>query len=433
MARPCGSPRRVAGPAPGWGREGRSGSAIVLGMQPLSAVPSMPGPRRSGPGQHALAGSRRGDWLVAGLAAIAGHGWLLHALADVLAVDRATAGQGAAVARVELVAARQVPPVPRLRATRTGTSGELPPTPVGGDEPTLEAARRAPAQPPLTTPTATQPAARPQPVAAAADSDPPSRSARRAESSADDASAASAAARADLPDGDPPSSAGPTAVSLPSYPARLPRSFVMRLQVRRDGQAGSGEMRFDRDADGGYQLRLSLRMPQRPLLEMTSAGPSGETGLAPERFTDRRRGRGSGAANFDRAAAEVRFSSQAPPAPIAPLAQDRVSWLVQLAGVVQADERLRQPGAQVLLQVVGARGGAAVWRFEAAGPGESPSPAATVGGALRYVREPQAPYDQRVEVWLDPARQHLPVYVRLTFVPLGQQLEFWVAGDGGET
>lgn len=40
------------------------------------------------------------------------------------------------------------------------------------------------------------------------------------------------------------------------------------------------------------------------------------------------------------------------------------------------------------------------------------------------MREPSRPYDQRVEVWLDPARAHLPVQLRLTLVP-GERLTEW--------
>jgi hypothetical protein len=73
--------------------------------------------------------------------------------------------------------------------------------------------------------------------------------------------------------------------------------------------------------------------------------------------------------------------------------------------------------------VVGARGGAAVWRFEAAGPDMADDPRPAVPGALRYVREPEGPYDQRVEVWLDPARAHLPVRALLTQPDGGAPLE----------
>ena len=37
--------------------------------------------------------------------------------------------------------------------------------------------------------------------------------------------------------------------------------------------------------------------------------------------------------------------------------------------------------------------------------------------------EPRKPYDTHVEVWLDPARHHLPVRAKLTTAPDGSSLE----------
>jgi hypothetical protein len=44
------------------------------------------------------------------------------------------------------------------------------------------------------------------------------------------------------------------------------------------------------------------------------------------------------------------------------------------------------------------------------------------------VREPEHPYDLRVEVWLDPARGHWPLRLRQTQVPGGEPLE-WTLRD----
>ena len=56
-------------------------------------------------------------------------------------------------------------------------------------------------------------------------------------------------------------------------------------------------------------------------------------------------------------------------------------------------------------------------------------PAGEVAEALRLRREPTRPYDTRVEVWLDPARQHLPVRVRFTTLPGGPPLELMLAAQ----
>jgi hypothetical protein len=77
----------------------------------------------------------------------------------------------------------------------------------------------------------------------------------------------------------------------------------------------------------------------------------------------------------------------------------------------------------VTLFVVGTRGDAEPWRFEVLGNEPLRLPAGEVPQALRLKREPTRPYDTRVEVWLDPARQHLPVRVVFTTLPGGQPLE----------
>ena len=48
-------------------------------------------------------------------------------------------------------------------------------------------------------------------------------------------------------------------------------------------------------------------------------------------------------------------------------------------------------------------------------------------GALQLRREPTRPYDTRVEVWLDPARQHLPVRAVFTTLPGGEPLQLELA------
>jgi hypothetical protein len=54
-----------------------------------------------------------------------------------------------------------------------------------------------------------------------------------------------------------------------------------------------------------------------------------------------------------------------------------------------------------------------------------------VPDALRLSREPDRPYDTRVEVWLDPARQHLPVRALFTTIPGGQPLELMLSAIDG--
>ena len=84
--------------------------------------------------------------------------------------------------------------------------------------------------------------------------------------------------------------------------------------------------------------------------------------------------------------------------------------LAQLAGPVGRQRAFVEAGQR--LHVVGARGEAGVWTFDVEARENIDLPAGPVTGALRLKREPRKPYDTQIEVWLDPARHHLPVKVR---------------------
>jgi hypothetical protein len=74
--------------------------------------------------------------------------------------------------------------------------------------------------------------------------------------------------------------------------------------------------------------------------------------------------------------------------------------------------------------VAGSRGDAEVWVFTALAQETLDLPAGTVPAALHLRREPRRAYDQQVEVWLDPARHHLPVRARLLVRATGEGTEF---------
>jgi len=103
--------------------------------------------------------------------------------------------------------------------------------------------------------------------------------------------------------------------------------------------------------------------------------------------------------------------------------QDRLSWLVQLVALAGgAPEGLRD-GSELAMWVVGARGAASHWLFEVRGRVHTQWPGGTAD-TLWLVREPVHPYDMRVEVWLDPAREFWPLRLRQTQVPGGEPLEW---------
>jgi 2-polyprenyl-6-methoxyphenol hydroxylase-like FAD-dependent oxidoreductase len=96
---------------------------------------------------------------------------------------------------------------------------------------------------------------------------------------------------------------------------------------------------------------------------------------------------------------------------------------VQLAAIAAGAPQGLREGAVVSMLVVGARGAASVWRFQVRSI-QSVSWSQGTSEALWLQREPQHPYDLRVEVWLDPARDFWPLRVRQTQIPGGEATEW---------
>ncbi len=231
------------------------------------------------------------------------------------------------------------------------------------------------------------------------------------------------AASAPAPVVPPPAPGGPP---LPRYATRLPPPATLQYTLQREAAPGrpglQAELRW-RPTDTQYTLTLGFGA-----VGWASVGGLDGDGVAPERHVETRRGRELRAVNFRREAGPTggRITFSGPPVEHAllPGAQDRLSWMLQLPAVLEADPALGQPGREVQLFVAGVRGDAAVWTFTVVDRGPAELPAGTVADAVHLQREPQRPYDTRVDVWLDPARHHLPVRLRLNNRGEGESTDF---------
>jgi hypothetical protein len=218
----------------------------------------------------------------------------------------------------------------------------------------------------------------------------------------------------------------------PRYATRLPPAATLQYSLQREGPGGprraglQAELRW-RPADDQYTLTLGFGAAG-----WASVGALDGDGVAPERHVETRRGREVRAANFRREAGPTggRITFSGPPVEFAllPGAQDRLSWMLQLPAVLEADPSLGQPGREVRLFVAGVRGDAGLWTFTVIDRGPIDLPAGTVADAVHLQREPQGPYDTRADVWLDPARHHLPVRVRLDHRGEGGGTDFLLSG-----
>lgn len=281
--------------------------------------------------------------------------------------------------------------------------------------------RPSPAAPRLAPVTPTEPApvveARAEPAAAPAAepaaAEPPQPEAWPAVAVIEPLLLRTAAAAEPVSAGDPP----------PTYRTRLPPSTELHYELRRGAVTGDGLLRWQRSGDG-YELTMEGTVFGFQVLSQVSRGGFDLAGVAPQRFVDRRRGRDQRAANFQRDRGLVTYSGSSAQHPLVAGAQDRLSWMVQLAAIVDADAARFRTGEQVEMAVSGSRGDTDVWTFTVTGHEAVELAGSRLERALLLKREPRKPYDTRVEVWLDPGRHHLPARIRLSSERGGEALDF---------
>ncbi|MBI5259188.1 MAG: DUF3108 domain-containing protein [Burkholderiales bacterium] len=222
----------------------------------------------------------------------------------------------------------------------------------------------------------------------------------------------------------PPVAGTAEAAPPPLYATRLPPPAQLDFVLRRGALGGRARLSWRPDGQH-YTLDFDARVAGLPLIEQHSQGALDAHGLAPERFTDKRRGRAAQAAHFRRDTGRITFSGPRIEHPAWPGAQDRLGWVVQLAAIHAASE---SPPAEVTLFVAGARGGAGLWTFRSQGLDTVQTPLGPVT-ALLLRREPSRPEDLRAEIWLDPARGHWPVRIRTAPARGGEALDLLLAAE----
>jgi Protein of unknown function (DUF3108) len=219
------------------------------------------------------------------------------------------------------------------------------------------------------------------------------------------------------------STADPGGATVPVFATQLPPPFVLRYTVQRGIASGRAELRW-LVKDGAYRLTMQSTAFGAQGLNWSSEGGLDDNGVAPTRYVESRRGRELRALNFQRDQGRITFSGPQLQYPLVAGAQDRLTWMVQLPAVLAANPALAQTGAQVPIFVAGARGDAQVWAFQVLGEDAVDLPDGTQIKALHLRREPRRAYDTQTDVWLDPARHHLPVRALLRVRATGEGTEF---------
>lgn len=349
-----------------------------------------------------------------------------------IAAAQAAPAQAAAMALRSAAASTE--PAPRAAATsRASPAHESVPEPAPADEPADAPAESAATEPAEPTEAAAAPdaagQARPQATDAASDSD----AAPTPVATADASAGPALPEPADLPLVMAAAAIGPAptradTVEVPVYATRLAAAFSARYRLQRGMLSGTGTLRWSPSADGRrYEARLDGSVAGFNVLDWTSTGAIDRAGVAPERFLVRRRGRDAQAANFQRGVGKITYSGPSVQYDLPTGAQDRLSWMLQIGGVLNAAPKRFGVGSRLSFFVSGARGDADLWQFQVTGLESVNAGAGRDTLALKLVREPRKAYDTHVEVWLDPAREHRPVLARLSTAGNDDALELRLA------
>jgi hypothetical protein len=224
----------------------------------------------------------------------------------------------------------------------------------------------------------------------------------------------------------------------PVYATQAPPSTTLRYALFQGGKptaaAGEAELEWTQGA-AAFSLRVTMALADRPPREWQSTGSFDAAGVAPARLVERERGHDKRAINFDREGGRVRFSGASGALPIAPGAQDRWSWVAQLAAIAEAAAQRRRPVTHWDLQVAGLRGELERWTFQVLPPGDPPAelrqgnelstPGIRAPALLHVLRAAERPYDLRIEAWLSPSLHHLPAGLRMSAPPGAWSLSLW--------
>jgi len=226
------------------------------------------------------------------------------------------------------------------------------------------------------------------------------------------ASAAASAAAAPAPSASAPVPLRYPERSIPTYKTKIPPAFSVEYEIRRGILAGNGELSW-RPSGARYEAQLKVGIAGLVLLTQISEGGFDAAGVAPMRYTDQRMRKAARAANFQREAGKITYSGPKDEFALPAGTQDRLSWMIQLASILSADPKLASPGAEVMLYVSGARADVSIWTLRYIGAETLETPAGPLH-TVKFSHLPRSPTDVHSEVWLDPARHHLPVRARLT-------------------
>ncbi len=211
----------------------------------------------------------------------------------------------------------------------------------------------------------------------------------------------------------PTPSSAEAELPLPAFTALRSGQHTYRALFTQNANTtqGKAEVRWQQDGEK-YMLSLSASVLMFEAIAWKSAGLMSPLGLQPERFSDKRFRKSEVAAHFDRLQDKIIFSANSPEAVLQIDAQDRISIIWQLAGLLSAEPSRYPPGSSISIQTVDATE-AQMWMFTV-NELETLNLDSGAQIALRLTRNPRREFDRKIELWFAPALGYLPVRFRQT-------------------
>ena len=216
--------------------------------------------------------------------------------------------------------------------------------------------------------------------------------------------------------------AAPVTQAVPALLSLLPPSASYLLDVTRTESKlanpyyGSGKIRWQHD-NKNYTMHAEIGVDMLfatiRLYTMQSAGTIAEAGIQPRTVTETRRGKSTTTTQFNYADKSISFSASPAIIPLTDGAQDKMTVLMQLASVGNADPAQFQPGKEITIQVAEEKE-AHLQQFVVL---EQTSIESKLGHLVTWhIVRPPCPcvYSSRIDVWLAPELNWLPVQIRNT-------------------
>ena len=194
-----------------------------------------------------------------------------------------------------------------------------------------------------------------------------------------------------------------------------PADLKYAIRAQQKGLALDGEANVQwRFAEGKYSLTTESRASiLGKINENRSEGVVGASGLAPEKFTEKRFRKDPYTVTFDRAERLISFTEGKSTYPIKGGEQDRASAPWQLSAMARGAPAKFVTGSEWRMVVAGRRD-AEAWVFRVAKTEKLRTPMGQVD-AVHLVKTPDgADKEQQIDIWLAPAHEWYPVKIRFS-------------------